>query len=128
MLFTTSHRGDIYDAIVVGASCAGLSFAGAATGGGIYPALISGRQAAQAVANEILNGVPSAVKMYLHDLPHAGRLGHLCKVEDWLRWAIDRFHTNTDLWCMINWHAPPSDTAGQCRAHWTSDASWMACA
>ncbi len=70
---------------------------GAATGGGIYPALISGRLAAQAVANEILNGVPGAVKSYLRDLLHAGRLGQLFQVEDWLRWALDRFGSNTDL-------------------------------
>ncbi len=70
---------------------------GAATGGGIYPALISGRLAAQAVANEILNGVPGAVKNYLRDLPHAGRLGHYLQIEDWLRWALDRLGSNTDL-------------------------------
>jgi flavin-dependent dehydrogenase len=35
---------------------------GAATGGGIYPALISGRLAAHAVANEALNGAEGAVR------------------------------------------------------------------
>jgi digeranylgeranylglycerophospholipid reductase len=70
---------------------------GAATGGGIYPALISGKLAAQAVANELLNGVTGSVKTYLRDLPHAGRLGHYLQIEDWLRWALDRFGSNADL-------------------------------
>ena len=70
------YRADGVRALLLG-DAAGLC--GAATGGGIYPALISGRLAAQAVANEILNGVPGAIKTYLRDLPHAGRLGHRCR-------------------------------------------------
>ena len=70
---------------------------GAATGGGIYPALISGRLAAQAVANETLNGSAGAVRAYLRDLPQAGRLGHYLKIEDWLRFALDRLSSNADV-------------------------------
>ncbi len=70
---------------------------GAATGGGIYPALLSGRLAAHAVANEVLNGVGGAVKQYLRDLPQAGRLGHYLKIEDWIRWVLDRMGSNSDL-------------------------------
>ena len=80
---------------------------GAATGGGIYPALISGRLAAQAVANEILNGVPGAIKTYLRDLPHAGRLGHYLQIEDWMRWALDRVGSNADLGSFYGLFATP---------------------
>src|SRR5215469_13525876 len=48
---------------------------GAATGGGIYPALISGRLAAHAVASEVLNGSPDAIRRYIHDLPRTCGLG-----------------------------------------------------
>ena len=88
------YRADGVRTLLLG-DAAGLC--GAATGGGIYPALISGRLAAQAVANEILNGVPGAIKTYLRDLPHAGRLGHYLQIEDWLRWALDRVGSNADL-------------------------------
>lgn len=70
---------------------------GAATGGGIYPALICGRLAAHAVANEIGNGVPGAIKTYLRDLPQAGRLGHYLQVEDWIRRVMDRGASNSDI-------------------------------
>ena len=70
---------------------------GAATGGGIYPALVCGRLAAHAVANEIGNGTPGSVKAYLRDLPHAGRLGHYLQIEDWLRAALDRIRSNRDV-------------------------------
>lgn len=89
------YRNDAKGRALLLGDAAGLC--GAATGGGIYPALISGRMAAQAVANEILNNVPGAVNTYLRDLLHAGRLGQLFRVEDWLRWALDRFGNNTDL-------------------------------
>jgi digeranylgeranylglycerophospholipid reductase len=89
------YRDDARGRALLLGDAAGLC--GAATGGGIYPALISGRLAAQAVANEILNGVPGAVKMYLRDLSHAGRLGHYLQIEDWLRWALDRVGSNADL-------------------------------
>jgi geranylgeranyl diphosphate/geranylgeranyl-bacteriochlorophyllide a reductase len=89
------YRDDAKGRALLLGDAAGLC--GAATGGGIYPALISGRLAAQAVANEILNGVPGAIKQYLRDLPHAGRLGHYLQIEDWLRWAMDRIGSNSDL-------------------------------
>ena len=40
--------------------------------------------------------VPGAIDTYLHDLLHAGRLGQLFRIEDWLRWALDRIGSNTD--------------------------------
>ncbi|HET9920241.1 MAG TPA: hypothetical protein VFQ30_10405, partial [Ktedonobacteraceae bacterium] len=70
---------------------------GAATGGGIYPALISGRLAAHAVASEVLNGERGAIRAYLRNLSQAGRLGHYLKIEDWLRWALDRMNSNADI-------------------------------
>jgi digeranylgeranylglycerophospholipid reductase len=70
---------------------------GAATGGGIYPALVCGRLAAQAVATEVLDGVPGAVRAYLRDLPRANNLAHYLRMEDWLRWAMDRVGSNADL-------------------------------
>lgn len=70
---------------------------GAATGGGIYPALVCGRLAAQAVANEILSGATGSISAYLRNLPHAGRLGHYLKIEDWLRWVMDRMGSNADV-------------------------------
>jgi digeranylgeranylglycerophospholipid reductase len=89
------YRNDSKGQALLLGDAAGLC--GAATGGGIYPAIISGRLAAQAVANEILNGVPGAINSYLRDLVQVGRLGQLFRVEDWLRWAMDRFGSNTDL-------------------------------
>ncbi|HEY7357015.1 MAG TPA: NAD(P)/FAD-dependent oxidoreductase [Ktedonobacterales bacterium] len=89
------YRDDARGRALLLGDAAGLC--GAATGGGIYPALISGRLAAQAVANELLNGVPGSVKVYLRDLSHAGRLGHYLQIEDWLRWALDRIGSNADL-------------------------------
>lgn len=88
------YRNDAKGRVLLLGDAAGLC--GAATGGGIYPALISGRMAAQAVANQILNNVPRAIETYLHDLLHAGRLGQLFRIEDWLRWALDRLGSNTD--------------------------------
>jgi digeranylgeranylglycerophospholipid reductase len=70
---------------------------GAATGGGIYPALISGRLAAHAVANEVANGAQGAVAAYLRDLAQAGRLGHYLRIEDWLRWVLDRMGSNAEV-------------------------------
>jgi flavin-dependent dehydrogenase len=70
---------------------------GAATGGGIYPALLCGRLAAHAVANEIVGGTQGAIRTYLRDLPHAGRLGHYLQVEDWIRKLMDRASSNADL-------------------------------
>ena len=70
---------------------------GAATGGGIYPALISGRLAGQAVSNEVLNGTPDAVKHYLHDFALAGRMGQYLQIEDWLRWVLDHMGSNADV-------------------------------
>lgn len=70
---------------------------GAGTGGGIYPALLSGRLAAHAVASEVLNGEPRAIKAYLRNLFHAGRLGDYLRIEDWIRWALDSMKSDTDL-------------------------------
>ncbi len=75
---------------------------GAATGGGIYPALISGRLAAQAVAQELLNGVQGGIRTYLRTLPLAGRLGPYLQIEDWIRFALDRMTTNADLRTLVN--------------------------
>ena len=80
---------------------------GAATGGGIYPALISGRLAAQAVAQELLNGAPSAMKVYLRTLPHAGRLGPYLQIEDWIRFALDHMTSNADLQALVSIMASP---------------------
>ncbi len=98
------YRADGVRTLLLG-DAAGLC--GAATGGGIYPALISGRLAAQAVAIEILNGVPGAIKTYLRDLPHAGRLGHYLQIEDWMRWALDRVGSNADLGSFYGLFATP---------------------
>lgn len=80
---------------------------GAATGGGIYPALISGRLAAQAVAQELLNGSPSGVKTYLRTLPQAGRLGPYLQIEDWIRFALDRMASNADWQTLVRILASP---------------------
>ncbi len=74
---------------------AGLCAAG--TGGGIYPALISGRLAAHAVASEVLNGERGAIKAYLRNLSHAGRLGDYLRIEDWIRWALDSMKSDADV-------------------------------
>ena len=89
------HRDDARGRALLLGDAAGLC--GAATGGGIYPALISGRLAAHAVANAVLNDVPGAVPAYLANLSQAGRLGHYLKIEDWLRWVLDRMASNADL-------------------------------
>jgi digeranylgeranylglycerophospholipid reductase len=70
---------------------------GAATGGGIYPALLSGRLSAHAVASEVLNGERGAVKAYLRNLPHAGRLGQYLRIEDWIRWVLDNMKSDADV-------------------------------
>ncbi len=70
---------------------------GAATGGGIYPALLSARLAAHAVANEVLNGTAGAVRTYLRDLPQMGRLGHYLRIEDWIRTGMNRIGSNADV-------------------------------
>jgi digeranylgeranylglycerophospholipid reductase len=89
------YRDDAQGRALLVGDAAGLC--GAATGGGIYPALISGRLAAQAVANEVVNGVRGAVKAYLRDLAQVGRLGHYLRIEDWLRWVLDRMGSNADV-------------------------------
>ncbi|HLI08593.1 MAG TPA: FAD-dependent monooxygenase [Ktedonobacteraceae bacterium] len=90
-----AYRDDAQGRVLLLGDAAGLC--GAATGGGIYPALISGRLAAHAVASEVLNGERGAVKAYLRNLGQAGRLGHYLKIEDWLRWALDRMTSNADV-------------------------------
>jgi flavin-dependent dehydrogenase len=89
------YRDDERGRVLLLGDAAGLC--GAATGGGIYPALVCGRLAGQAAANEIANGVNGAVRDYLRNLPHAGRLGHYLQIEDWLRWGMDRLGSNADV-------------------------------
>ncbi|HLZ24332.1 MAG TPA: NAD(P)/FAD-dependent oxidoreductase [Ktedonobacterales bacterium] len=89
------YRDDARGRALLLGDAAGLC--GAATGGGIYPALISGRIAAHAVANEVLNGTRGAVKSYQRDLLQSGRLGAYLKVEDWIRFVLDRMDSNADL-------------------------------
>jgi flavin-dependent dehydrogenase len=91
----TVYRDDACGRTLLLGDAAGLC--GAATGGGIYPALVCGRLAAQAVANELLGSTRGAVKAYLRDLPHAGRLGHYLRIEDWIRWGMDRMGSNADV-------------------------------
>ncbi|HEX9035915.1 MAG TPA: NAD(P)/FAD-dependent oxidoreductase [Ktedonobacterales bacterium] len=81
---------------------------GAATGGGIYPALISGRLAGQAIAQELLNGVRGGVQTYLRVLPQAGRLGPYLQIEDWIRLALDRMTTNADMQALVSIFASES--------------------
>ena len=73
------YRDDERGRVLLLGDAAGLC--GAATGGGIYPALICGRLAAHAVANEVLNGARGAVRSYLGDLGRAGGLGPYLRVE-----------------------------------------------
>ena len=80
---------------------------GAATGGGIYPAIISGKLAAQAAAQELLNGAPAAMKTYLRTLPQVGRLGPYLQIEDWIRFALDRMTSNADLQALVSIMATP---------------------
>jgi flavin-dependent dehydrogenase len=94
------YRDDAKGRALLLGDAAGLC--GAATGGGIYPALISGKLAAQAVAQELLNGVQGGVKTYLRTLPQAGRLGPYLQIEDWIRFALDRLTTNADMRTLVN--------------------------
>jgi flavin-dependent dehydrogenase len=80
---------------------------GAATGGGIYPALISGRLAAHAVANEVMNGNDGAIKAYLHTILHAGQLDHYLRIEDWLRLALDNMKSDADISMLYGLFASP---------------------
>ena len=89
------YRDDELGRVLLLGDAAGLC--GAATGGGIYPALISGRLAAHAVASEVLNNERGAVKAYLRNLSHANRLGDYLRIEDWLRWVLDSMRSNDDI-------------------------------
>jgi digeranylgeranylglycerophospholipid reductase len=89
------YRDDQRGRVLLLGDAAGLC--GAATGGGIYPALISGRLAAHAVASEVLNNEQRAVKAYLRNLSQANRLGHYLRIEDWLRWVLDNMKSNADV-------------------------------
>ncbi len=80
---------------------------GAATGGGIYPALISGRLAAHAVANDVLNGERGAIKAYLRNLSQAGRLGHYLRIEDWLRLVLESMKSDADVGMLYSLFASP---------------------
>jgi digeranylgeranylglycerophospholipid reductase len=81
---------------------------GAATGGGIYPALLSGRLAAHAVASEVLNGERDAIKAYLRNLAYAGRLGHYLRIEDWLRWVLDSMKSDVDVGMLYGLFGSPA--------------------
>ena len=98
-------RDDAKGRVLLLGDAAGLC--GAATGGGIYPALISGKLAAQAVANELLNGSHDAVKLYQRHLLQAGGLGPYLKVEDWIRFVLDRMGSNADLRTLLGIFASP---------------------
>jgi len=89
------YRDDARGRALLLGDAAGLC--GAATGGGIYPALLCGRLAAHAVANEVLNGTQGAVRAYLRDLPQAGRLGHYLRIEDWIRLGLDRIGSDASM-------------------------------
>jgi len=89
------YRNDELGRVLLLGDAAGLC--GAATGGGIYPALLSGRLAAHAVASEVLNGEQEVVTAYLHNLSHANRLGDYLRIEDWLRWVLDSMNSNDDV-------------------------------
>ncbi len=89
------YRDDERGRVLLLGDAAGLC--GAATGGGIYPALICGRLAAQAVVNEVLNNVNGAVAAYLRALPNAGGLGQYLRVEDWIRRGMDQISSNDDV-------------------------------
>ncbi len=94
------YRDDELGRVLLLGDAAGLC--GAATGGGIYPALLSGRLAAHAVASEVLNGERGAVTAYLHNLSHANRLGDYLRIEDWLRWVLDSMKSNDDVGMLYN--------------------------
>ena len=99
------YRDDASGRALLLGDAAGLC--GAATGGGIYPAIISGKLAGQAVAQELLNGAPAAIKTYLRTLPQAGRLGPYLKIEDWIRFALDHMTSNADLQALVSIMAAP---------------------
>jgi digeranylgeranylglycerophospholipid reductase len=80
----------------------------AATGGGIYPALISGRLAAHAVASEVLNGERGAIKAYLRNLSQVGRLGDYLRIEDWLRWVLDSMKSDVDVGMLYGLFGSPA--------------------
>lgn len=99
------YRDDSRGKVLLLGDAAGLC--GAATGGGIYPALISGKLAAHAVASEVLNGGQGAIKDYERNLLHAGRLGHYLRIEDWLRWALDSMKSDADVSMLYSFFATP---------------------
>jgi flavin-dependent dehydrogenase len=99
------YRHDIRGHALLLGDAAGLC--GAATGGGIYPALISGRLAAQAVANEVLNETDGSIKAYLHNILQAGRLGHYLRIEDWLRLVLDNMKSDADVSMLYGLFAAP---------------------
>ncbi|HEX6798996.1 MAG TPA: FAD-dependent monooxygenase [Ktedonobacterales bacterium] len=80
---------------------------GAATGGGIYPALLTAKLAAHAAANQVGNGQSGAIAAYLKDLAHAGRLGQYLQIEDWIRRVLDRMGSNADVALLYGLFAPP---------------------
>jgi flavin-dependent dehydrogenase len=99
------YRHDAHGHALLLGDAAGLC--GAATGGGIYPALISGRLAAHAVATEVMNGTNGAIKAYLHNISHAGRLDHYLRIEDWLRLVLDTMKSDADVSMLYGLFASP---------------------
>ncbi|MHB8600530.1 MAG: FAD-dependent monooxygenase [Ktedonobacteraceae bacterium] len=99
------YRDDSRGKVLLLGDAAGLC--GAATGGGIYPALISGRIAAHAVATVVLNGERGAIKAYERNVLHAGRLGHYLRIEDWLRWALDSMKSDADVSMLYSFFETP---------------------
>ncbi len=99
------YRDDSRGKVLLLGDAAGLC--GAATGGGIYPALISGRIAAHAVATVVLNGDRGAIKAYERNVLLAGRLGHYLRIEDWLRWALDSMKSDADVSMLYSFFETP---------------------
>lgn len=99
------YRDDSRGKVLLLGDAAGLC--GAATGGGIYPALISGKVAAHAVATEVLNGERGAIKAYERNVLQAGKLGPYLRIEDWLRWALDSMKSDADVSMLYSFFTTP---------------------
>ncbi len=80
---------------------------GAATGAGIYPALISGRLAAHAVADEVMHGTDGSIKAYLQNISQTGSLSHFLRIEDWLRLVLDNMKSDADVSTLYGLFASP---------------------
>ncbi len=103
------YRDDEHGRALLIGDAAGLC--GAMTGGGIYPAILCGRLAAHAVANEVLNGTRGAVRAYLRNLPHVGRLGQYLRLEDWIRLGMNQLRSDDDLGAFYGLFTTPEGQA-----------------